>query len=210
MTQPGTTGAGVNITPAVQVLVRDAFGNQVRNAPTQVTIAIGNNPGNATLGGTTTVTTTAGVATFDNLTLDRLGSGYTLTAHATGLTDAGSVAFDVTPGPASRIAFAQQPTSIVEGNPFTPEVIVEVQDQFGNRVTTAGGSVTLTVRNGTGGGAPSNTSLTGGGERAFVAGAATFSGMTVNVSIARTLTLRATSSGFPNVLSSPFLVTPFF
>ena len=92
------------------------------------------------------VTTSGGVATFGNLTLDRLGSDYTLVADASGLPSTTSNAFQVTAGPAVRIAFAVQPTNIDEGQPFNPEVVVEVQDAFGNRVTTAGGTVTVTLR----------------------------------------------------------------
>ena len=209
VTQPTTTGAGVAISPAVQVSVRDAFGNLVTDASTSVTMSIGNNPGGATLGGTTTVSTSGGVATFGNLTLDRLGSDYTLIADASGLPGTTSNAFQVTAGPAARIAFAVQPTNINEGVPFNPEVVVEVQDAFGNRVTTASGSVTVTLRSASGGGQPSGTSLIGGGQRQLVNGAATYSGMTVNVSFTRTLTLRASSSDFSNVLSQQFVVSPF-
>ena len=187
--------------------MRDAFGNLVTNASTSVTISIGNNPGGATLGGTTTVSTSGGVATFGNLTLDRIGSDYTLVADASGLPPTTSNAFQVTAGPAVRIAFAVQPTNINSDDPFDPEVVVEVQDAFGNRVTTAGGTVTVSLRSGSGGKPPDDASLVGGGERQLVSGAATYSGMTVNASRTRTLTLRASSSGFPNVLSQQFIVS---
>ena len=210
VTQPGTTGAGEAISPAVQVAVRDAFGNLVTNASTSVTMSIGNNPGGATLGGTTTVSTSGGVATFGNLTLDRIGSDYTLIADASGLPPTTSNAFQVTAGPAVRIAFAVQPTNINSDNPFDPEVVVEVQDAFGNRVTTAGGTVTVSLRSGSGGKPPDDASLVGGGELQLLSGAATYSGMTVSVGRPRTLTLRASSSGFSNVLSRQFDVSvPF-
>jgi hypothetical protein len=59
-----------------------------------VTIALGNNPGNATLGGTTTVNAVNGVATFNNLTLNEPDNGYTLTASSSGLTSSTSNSFD--------------------------------------------------------------------------------------------------------------------
>ena len=103
-----------------------------------------------------------------------------------------------------------QPTNINSDNPFDPEVVVEVQDAFGNRVTTAGGTVTVSLRSGSGGKPPDDASLVGGGELQLLSGAATYSGMTVNVGRPRTLTLRASSSGFPNVLSQQFNVSvPF-
>src|SRR2546427_39032 len=83
------------ITPAVQVAVQDAQGNTVMTATTSITVAIGTNPASGTLSGTTTVAAVSGVATFSNLSIDKAGTGYTLTASATGLTGATSSAFNV-------------------------------------------------------------------------------------------------------------------
>ena len=59
-------------------------------------MAIGANPGGATLNGTATIAATAGVATFSTLSLTTTGVGYTLTASATGPTGATSASFDIT------------------------------------------------------------------------------------------------------------------
>src|SRR6266516_4352386 len=93
--QPSTAAAGAAITPAVQVAVQDAQGNTVTTATTSITVAIGANPASGTLSGTTTVAAVSGVATFSNLSIDKAGTGYTLTASATGLTGATSSAFNV-------------------------------------------------------------------------------------------------------------------
>ena len=45
-----------------------------------VTLAIGTNPGSGTLSGTVTVAAVNGVATFSNLSINKAGTGYTLTA----------------------------------------------------------------------------------------------------------------------------------
>ena len=59
----------------------DAFGNLVTGDNTDVvTLALGNNPGGATLSGGGSVTVSGGVATFGTLSLDKAGTGYTLTA----------------------------------------------------------------------------------------------------------------------------------
>ena len=92
---PRNAAAGAAITPAVQVAVQDAQGNTVTTATTSITVAIGTNPASGTLSGTTTVAAVNGVATFSSLSLNTAGTGYTLTASATGLTGATSSAFNV-------------------------------------------------------------------------------------------------------------------
>src|SRR5206468_12626856 len=78
--QPTSTIAGNLINPPITVRVLDQFDNLVIVDNSQVTIAIGNNPGGSPLGGTTTVTVVNGIATFSDLYLTKTGVGYTLTA----------------------------------------------------------------------------------------------------------------------------------
>jgi subtilase family serine protease len=92
---PSNAAAGVAISPAVTVKVEDQYGNLVSSDNTdQVTLALGANPGGATLGGST-ATVSGGVATFSSLTVSAAGTGYTLTAAAAGLAGATSQAFNV-------------------------------------------------------------------------------------------------------------------
>jgi hypothetical protein len=98
--QPTDTAAGQTISPAVMVAVVDQFGNIVTsdNIDT-VTLSIGVDPsgGTATLGGTLTVTVVHGVATFDDLSINQPGAGYTLHATVGGaLPDVDSGPFSVT------------------------------------------------------------------------------------------------------------------
>ena len=65
-------------------------------------VALLNNPGGATLGGTLSVTAQSGVATFSGLTLDEPGTGYTLQVSSNGLTAATTEAFNVTSRPSTR------------------------------------------------------------------------------------------------------------
>jgi hypothetical protein len=76
---PVNTIAGAVITPAVTVLVEDAGGNLV-SSTASITLAIGTNPSGGTLGGTVTMAASGGIATFNNLTIDKPGTGYILTA----------------------------------------------------------------------------------------------------------------------------------
>ena len=63
---------------------------------TQVTISIQTNPGGGTLAGTTTVTSTNGVADFGNLQINKAGVGYALAASASGFASATSSFFTIT------------------------------------------------------------------------------------------------------------------
>src|SRR3989475_7865007 len=78
--QPGTTVANRIITPAVKVRALDALGILATSFAGNVSVALGSNPGGATLGGTTPVTAVSGVATFFDLSLNKTGTAYTLTA----------------------------------------------------------------------------------------------------------------------------------
>src|SRR5207248_2651034 len=109
--QPTNATAGVALAPAVQVTVQDAFGNTATGSSASVTVSIGTNPSGGTLSGTTTVTASAGVATFSNLSIDKSGTGYTLAAASGALTGATSSAFNIVPAAASKVAFTVQPSN---------------------------------------------------------------------------------------------------
>jgi hypothetical protein len=95
-TEPTAAMTATPLAPAVAVTARTAAGATATNFTGTITLALGANPGSSVLGGTTTATAVAGVATFSNLTLDKAGVGYTLVASATGLTPATSGAFTIT------------------------------------------------------------------------------------------------------------------
>jgi hypothetical protein len=114
--QPMTTAPGAIITPAVTVRVLDAYGNLVTGDNTaRVAVALGANPGGGTLGGTTTVTVTGGVATFANLSISAAGTGYTLTASSGSLTSATSAAFNIATGGNVIEGFETSDTWFVSG-----------------------------------------------------------------------------------------------
>jgi plastocyanin len=148
--EPSNTAVGAAITPAVKVTVQDASGNPVTSSTAPITIAIGNNPGGATLGGTTTQNAATGVATFSDLTLDNSGAAYTLSASSSGLTSATSGAFNLF-GAAAMIAKNagdNQTAEVGTAVPIDPQVLVtdangvpvpQVPVTF--QVTAGGGSV---------------------------------------------------------------------
>jgi hypothetical protein len=95
--QPSNTAAGAVITPPLQVCAIDGFGNTATWFVGNVTIAIGNNPVGGTLTGTLTRAVVSGCASFSDLSIDKAGSGYTLTAASTALPPAVSALFTIGP-----------------------------------------------------------------------------------------------------------------
>ena len=76
--------------------IEDAYGNVVTTASGPVSVAFASNPTGATLSGTLTVSASQGVANFTNLTINKVGSGYTLRVTGSGLTSATSNPIGVT------------------------------------------------------------------------------------------------------------------
>src|SRR5207245_955749 len=150
-TQPSTTVANRLITPAVKVRALDALGNLVPSFTGSVTVALGANPGGATLSGTTPVAAVGGVATFVDLSLNKTGTGYTLTASASGFTPVTSTPFDIIPGTATRLGFTQQPSTTVAGAAISPAVQVTALDAGGNPVPSFTGTVTVVLGTNPGG-----------------------------------------------------------
>lgn len=99
--QPTSTTTGSDITPAVQVQVVDAFGNPVTQYSGTVTIELAHDGSvlqDASLLGTTTVSTTAGAASFGDLHINQSGLGYTLGVRVPASSSATvSQPFDVVP-----------------------------------------------------------------------------------------------------------------
>jgi len=94
--------------------VLDQFGNLVTGDTSNVTLAIGANPGGGTLSGTTTVAASGGIAGSAALhQQDRYG--YTLTASDAALGGATSTTFNVTPAAANHLGFGVQPSTAVAG-----------------------------------------------------------------------------------------------
>src|SRR5438067_3409389 len=141
---PPTVESGVTLSPPVQVAVQDSSGNTVSGATDAVTVALGENPGAATLTGTTTVGAVNGIATFTDLRVDRPGSGYTLVATAAVFARATSTPFTVFTQ--HTLAFVTQPPAATAANAaLTPAVQVAIQDSLGQTVTGATDTVTLVL-----------------------------------------------------------------
>ncbi len=96
ITQQPPASVVVNTGFGLQASVEDAYGNVVTSASNTVKLALANNPTGAKLGGTLSVKASKGVATFSGLTLNKVGTGYTLALSSSGLTGATSSPITVT------------------------------------------------------------------------------------------------------------------
>lgn len=102
---PSETTAGQVISPAVEVQVVDEDGALVTDSSAEITVAIEDNPAGGTLAGTTTIQAVDGVATFEDLSVDEVGNGYTLSASGTDLDGDISDPFDIVPPKQEANAF---------------------------------------------------------------------------------------------------------
>ena len=201
--QPTATTPNTSITPAVTVTALDRYDNVVTGFTAAITITLGRDGsvlGNAQLSGTRTVNAAAGVASFADLKLDQLGSGYTLVAASNGLVSATSERFDITPlsGSASEQRFSQQPSAVQEGATMSPPVEVTILDGLGAPVAGFTEPVSLTLT----GGSPGAV-LTGATTAIPANGVARFSSLGVDRS-GTGFRLVARTRGLTDATSAPF------
>src|SRR5262249_3611967 len=125
-TSPSSATAGSFFGTQPVVVVADTGGNTVGRAANSITLAVGNNAGGGTLSGTKTLAASGGVSSFSGLSIDKAGTGYTLTASASGLAGATSAAFNITAGAPSKVVFSTQPASATGGAVFGMQPVVTV------------------------------------------------------------------------------------
>jgi hypothetical protein len=191
--QPTNTTAGTDLPLTVEV--QDAYGNPING--TNVTVAIANSPANATLGGTLTVATVNGIATFNNLTVYRAG-GYTLNVTS-GSLSATTGSFAITyAGP--QLVFDVEPANITAGSKL-PTMTVSTDASDGTLITAKSKTkVKLTILSG-----PAGAKLTGGASASIKSGHAIFKNIAIDK--AGTYVLEATGAGFATGDSITFVVS---
>jgi hypothetical protein len=200
-TQPRSAATGAALTPAVTVTIRDSLNNLVTTASDSVFVAIGNNPGTATLSGTRRAAAVNGVATFANLALNAAASGYTLAATGAGaLLSTISDAFDIF-GAANKLGVVRQPVGTSAGA-ILDTIQIAVQDAAGNTVANDTRNVSLAIGTNPGSGGLSGTTTV-----AAVGGIATFTGLSINAAGAG-YTLNATATGVTSAATNAFTIAP--
>jgi hypothetical protein len=152
--QPSNATANATIVPPMQVAIVDAFGN-LTPATSAVTLALGGTT-DAVLGGTLTRNAVAGVATFNDVTVNRAGTGVTLVATTAGLTtSAASSSFTVVAAaPANLTVSAGNNQSAVVGTAVATPPAVRLVDASGDPIV--GATITFTPGSGSGSMSPSD------------------------------------------------------
>jgi adhesin/invasin len=156
---PGSLIAGQTMAPPVSVEVLDAQGNRISGFSGAVTLTLVATNG-ATLGGTAAQSANAGLASFNDLSVQRAGTGYQLRATVAGPLQVLSTPFDVVADTVSalvRTVEVSKTTVMADGTDSTT-ITVTVQDRFGNPVP--GQPVDLSV-SGTGNTLSSSSGATG-------------------------------------------------
>src|SRR5207244_3058522 len=139
----------------------------------------------------------------NGLKIDKIGTGYTLTATDGSLTSATSAAFNITVGVAAKLAFTTQPGGGTGGTAWTTQPVVTVQDAGGNTITTDTSTVTVAILNN-----PGSGTLGGTVTKTAVAGVASFSGNGLNIDkVGSSYTLTATEGSLTSATSGSFNIT---
>lgn len=195
--QPSNATAGLAIGPPVQVAFQDEAGGTAVTATGSITLSFSSNPTGATLSGTLTAQAVQGIATFDDVRVNRAGQPYSLQAVAAGFAVATSATFSVAAGPPVSLALVTQPAGgSASGDPLAQQPVIQLRDAQGNDARLAGITVTAIVASGPGvlGGATSVVTNT--------EGRAAFTNLAI-VGTTGSYTLRFESPGLTAAVSAP-------
>src|SRR5262249_29326712 len=174
ITQPPATELVAGVPFNLGVSIEDEFGNVVTDADNPVHLGLLGGALGATLGGTSIVAAEAGVAKFDGLVLDVVGSHYVIQVSSPDLAGSVTAGLAVSPSSPTHLVITAEPSaSVTAGDRFGLGVAVE--DAFGNVVTGFDGSVGVYLERG-----PAGVDLSGETTVAAARGVATFAGLTLD------------------------------
>ncbi len=197
LVQPGAGEGGSALDPQPVLAVHDAAGNLAATSTAVIRLALADPPVPAVLSGSSSRAANAGVAAFEDLSIDRSASGYRLMASSEGLVEAVSEPFTVRVGPEVALVFITQPGPAISEQPLAPQPVVEIRDAGGNRATV---TVAVTVSLGD---HPAGATLEGCTVVTATDGVAAFPGLII-ARAAEGYTLRAASPGLMPALSASF------
>src|SRR5439155_1444047 len=205
-TQPGSATAGLpfGVQPALKT--QDQFGNNSTSglaATLNLTLSLSSGVG--PLQGSTNLDIGAnagnGMVAFSDLRLDHAGTNNQLSASASGLSNALSSPFAVSPAAASNLTISISPSSnAVAGVVFSTQPVVRVEDLFGNLRSGDYSTVVTATRAAGSGALQGTTNLTA------IAGLVSFADLAHN--IATNITISFSSPGLAGATSASVVVSP--
>jgi hypothetical protein len=164
---PAATNAAGTPLP-VTVNAVDAQGDIAKTFTGTVTLSLSDGPPSAQLLGTSSRAAVGGVASFTDLKVNLVGTGYALRASAEGLQSATSASFAIVPGPAQRLEFGSYPVFGMQAGALDVLSVI-ARDAAGNVATGFTGQVTVSMFK-----SPTGTTLDGTKTASAIAGTATF------------------------------------
>ncbi len=202
--QPGNGSSGMPLSPQPVVVVQDIYNNNVTGINDQISLSFGTDPssGEAILD-YSSIDIVNGVAAFNDMNVDIVGTGYTLDVISTaGYTHAVSNAFNITTSDPTQLAFTTSPTTQIAGANLLS--VIKVQDANGNTITTGAASMkVITVELTSGSGV-----LAGTVSMTAVSGVADFSNNPFFIiSAGSNKILTATATGLTSATSTSFSIT---
>ncbi len=205
ITQSPTGGSsGGLLTQQPWIAIQDATSTTVTSSSASVTVSIASGSG-GTLGGTTTVSASSGIAKFTDLTFaGTVGTTYTLTFTSTPLSPVTSSTITVTFGTASKVAISTAPVLGSSSSVMATQPVITIQDAQGNTVTNSSASVTVSIASGAGG-TLSGTESSGG--KAASSGMATFSNLAFSGTANTNYTFTFASSGLTSATTANLQVS---
>jgi hypothetical protein len=195
-TQPATS-ANLAAGATIALVAHVVDGSNAPVSGESITLAIGNNAGSSTLAVTTNpvVTNASGDATFAGVSLNKIGSGYTLSATDTttpAATAATSHAFNIVAGAPASLTLTTQPAAssdVIAGADIP--LVAHLQDANANPIV--GDDITLAISANPG---SSTLGVTTNPVATDASGNATFAGVSLN-KIGTAYALKATSTAAP-------------
>ncbi|MCB9933784.1 MAG: IPT/TIG domain-containing protein [Planctomycetes bacterium] len=197
---PAVCGVGQPFAAPLRVQIEDGLGARVPGTTHLVTLALGQNPGSASLGGTLSANAVDGVAVFTAISISAAGLDYTIVASAGGLQSAESGPIDIgDPGVPAGLEFVNGTQSSPVQTPFNPAITVRILDVYGTLCVGATNQVVISIDSG-----PSGAALTGINAVTAAAGEAVF---TLTPNLEGTWRLRADASGLAHDVSANLYIT---
>lgn len=202
-TQPLGSTVGHPLATQPRVSIRDGAGNVCTwsKAPVSLSIMAGTGYPGAMLKGTTTVDAVNGVAAFSDLSVDRIGFAYRLTASSGALPPADTLAFDMATT-AVKLAFSTQPGGAVAGKVLSSQPVVVAQNSTGGIAADYLGVSSIFIKDGTG---ASSAYLDGTVAVPFTNGVAAFTDLAISEP-GTGYVLTASSGTLPDIDSEPIYV----